>query len=403
MTRAKLDILYVGTLPPHQGGSAISAAQLLAGFSDRGHALRALAPATTSEIASADPFAARQPRIAVRRFPVPAPYTTSFRPADAAYQRAESDGICRLLPAMLAERRPDVLLIGRESFTRHVPSIAAAHALPCVLRAAGATTVGIVEGTYPLARAQRLIEQWRRTDLVITPSESLARALRRLGVTRVEAILNAIDLDVFRPAAKDDRLIAELGIAAKATVIAYVGNLNERKRPLDLVRSAVRVLARCPEVLYLIVGDGGLRGEVERAARELGVARSFRCVGWQSYEQVPRYINLADIVVLPSFGEGLARVYLETQACARVLVASDTEPAREVVDDGTTGLLFPVGAVDALAERCIQAVLDAGLRARIGSAARERVQRHEIGAAVTRYLGALEMVVRVSGVDPGSP
>ena len=394
MNRAALDILYVGTLPPHQGGSAISAAQLLGAFSERGHTLRALAPATENEIASGDPFAARHPCIAVQRFPVPAPYTTAYRPADADYQRAESDGICHLLPAMLKERRPDVLLIGRESFMRHVPSIAAAHSLPCVLRAAGATTVGIVEGTYPLARALPLIEQWRRTDLVITPSEYLARELRRLGVDRVAAILNAIDLDVFRPAAKDDRLIAELEIAAGATVIAYVGNLNERKRPLDIVRSAVQVLARCPDAVYLIVGEGCLRGEVERAARALGIERSFRWVGWQSYEQVPRYINLADVVVLPSFGEGLARVYLETQACGRVLIASDTAPAREVVDDGTTGLLFPVGAVDALAERCIRAVQDAGLRARIGGAARERVKRHDIGAAVTRYLDALETIVR---------
>jgi glycosyltransferase involved in cell wall biosynthesis len=109
---------------------------------------------------------------------------------------------------------------------------------------------------------------------------------------------------------------------------------------------------------------------------------------------MPSYINLADIVVMPSFGEGLARVYLETQACGRVLIASDTPAAQEVVDDGVTGLLFPTGEIDALAERCIHAVRDAGLRARIGAAARERVQRHEIAAAVTRYLGALESVVR---------
>ena len=101
-------------------------------------------------------------------------------------------------------------------------------------------------------------------------------------------------------------------------------------------------------------------------------------------------------MVLPSFGEGLARVYLETQACGRVLVASDTGPAREVVDDGATGLLFPVGDVDALAERCLRAAQDSGLRARIGSAARERVRRHEIGAAVTRYEAALATVVRAS-------
>jgi glycosyltransferase involved in cell wall biosynthesis len=154
------------------------------------------------------------------------------------------------------------------------------------------------------------------------------------------------------------------------------------------------VLARRPDAVYVIVGEGSLREPVVGAVRALGIEASFRFVGWQGYEQIPRFINLADSVVLPSFGEGLARVYLETQACGRVLIASDTQPAREVVEDGSTGLLFPVGDVGALAERSLLAVQDARLRARIGSAARARVQRHEIGAAVGRYLDALSTLVR---------
>ncbi|MGH7787227.1 MAG: glycosyltransferase family 4 protein [Candidatus Binatia bacterium] len=398
MTPRPLDILYVGTLPPHQGGSAISAAQLLGAICERGHTVRALAPATQAQMATGDPFAARHPRIAVRRFAVHAPYTTAYRPADASYQRSEDDGIRRFLPALVAERRPDVLLVGRESFAWHVPSIAAAHSLPCVLRAAGATTVGVIAGTYPRSLAAPLIEQWQRMDLVITPSNYLAGELRQLGVSKIQVILNAIDLTVFRPAAKDPRLLAQLGIREGATVIAYIGNLNERKRPLDLVHSSSHVLARSPDVVYLIVGDGTLREAAIDAARGLGVQASFRFVGWQGYEQIPTHINASDIVVLPSFGEGLARVYLETQACARVLIASDTGPAREVVTDGETGLLFPVGDVGALAERSILAVQDAGLRAQIGRAARERVQRHEIGTAVTQYLDALERLVWASSL-----
>ena len=66
-----------------------------------------------------------------------------------------------------------------------------------------------------------------------------------------------------------------------------------------------------------------------------------RFAGWIDYARMPDYINLGDIVVMPSESEGLARVYLEAQACARVLVASDIPPAREVVTEGETGLLFP--------------------------------------------------------------
>jgi glycosyltransferase involved in cell wall biosynthesis len=55
---------------------------------------------------------------------------------------------------------------------------------------------------------------------------------------------------------------------------------------------------------------------------------------------MPDYINLADIVVMPSAAETQALVYLETQACARLLLASDIPGAREVIVDGETGLLF---------------------------------------------------------------
>ena len=190
--------------------------------------------------------------------------------------------------------------------------------------------------------------------------------------------------------------MAELGIENTATVIAYIGNLNERKRPLDIVRSSVQVLARCPDVVYLIIGEGPVREEAMATSRALGVEGKFRFVDWQSYEHIPRYINLADLVVLPSFGEGLARVYLEAQACARVLIASDILPAREVIEHGETGLLFPVGDVDALAQRCIEATVAPLLRARLGQAALARVQRHDIGAAVPRYLSAFDTIVRAS-------
>jgi glycosyltransferase involved in cell wall biosynthesis len=295
---------------------------------------------------------------------------------------------------MIAERRPDLVLIGRESFAWHVPGIAASHSLPCLLRAAGATTVGILERTYPPSLAGPLLAQYRRTDLVITPSEYIARELRRLGVQNVKAVLNAIDLRRFRPGPKNPRLMKELAIDEDAIVIAYAGNLNERKRPLDVVHSSVEVLKRCPAVVYLVVGEGTEWRRTVQAARELRVDHRFRWVGWQAYEDMPEYINLSDIVVSPSFGEGLARVYLEAQACGRVLIASDIPPAREVVRNGESGLLFPVGDVDGLSARCIEAARDPGLRARIGRAALERVQHHDIGTAVERYLGEFRAIAR---------
>ena len=92
----------------------------------------------------------------------------------------------------------------------------------------------------------------------------------------------------------------------------------------------------------------------------------------------------------------LARVYLEAQACARVLVASDIAPAREVVTDGETGLLFPVGDIDALTTQTLRAAAEPGLRARIGGMARRRVQAHGVREAVVQYAEALVHVARGS-------
>ncbi|MGH7358098.1 MAG: glycosyltransferase, partial [Candidatus Rokuibacteriota bacterium] len=98
--------------------------------------------------------------------------------------------------------------------------------------------------------------------------------------------------------------------------------------------------------------------------------------------------------VLTSETEGLARVYLETQACARVLVASDIPAVREVVTDGATGLLFGTGDVEALATKILLAAADPALRATIGRQARERVRAHSLDEAVLAYARLLEGVIR---------
>jgi glycosyltransferase involved in cell wall biosynthesis len=69
-------------------------------------------------------------------------------------------------------------------------------------------------------------------------------------------------------------------------------------------------------------------------------------VGWVEYEQVPKYVNLAEIVVMPSDDENQARVYLEAQACGRVLLASDIGGAREVITDGVAVALYRKGDIE---------------------------------------------------------
>ena len=115
-----------------------------------------------------------------------------------------------------------------------------------------------------------------------------------------------------------------------------------------------------------------------------------RFAGWVDQSESPRYLNLADMVVMPSQLEALSLVYLEAQACGRVLIASDIPAAREVIEDGVTGLLFPMGVIEAFSERILLAAAQPGLRAAIGRRARAQAE----ASGMDEWLDAYERALR---------
>lgn len=92
----------------------------------------------------------------------------------------------------------------------------------------------------------------------------------------------------------------------------HLSSLKEVKRPLDIVSSAAGALRQNPKLVYVIVGDGLLRGAMEDTCRQKRLTERFRFVGWVDHQRVPDYINLADIVVMPSETEIRSLVRLET-------------------------------------------------------------------------------------------
>jgi glycosyltransferase involved in cell wall biosynthesis len=355
--------------------------------------VRAVAPITPEADTGGDAFASAHPELGIRRFRVPSFEIATGRPPAAEYRLREGAALGAAAAALVRARRPDLVLIGRESFAWHVPQLARAWARPCVLLARGNPTRLILDGVYPRAQARRFLAQFRAVDLVVTVATHLARGLRRAGVRRVLTIPNAVDLEAFRPRPRPAGLARALGVPGDALVVLHASNLTPLKRPLDLLRAVARLRSRLPDLVCLVVGDGPLRPALETEARRLGLRDVLRFTGWMAHERMPEVMGLADLVAMPSAAEGLARVYLEAQACARVLVASDIPAAREVITDGMTGLLFPVGNDAALAAALLRAAGDARLRAAIGRRARARVARHHgIDRAVSSYERVLARV-----------
>ncbi len=192
---------------------------------------------------------------------------------------------------------------------------------------------------------------------------------------------------------KDPRLLESLGLREGQFTVVHISNLKPLKRVSDIIQSAREVIRHVPDVAYVIVGDGLCRAELEAECRDWGLLDHFRFVDWVDHDLAPKYVNLADAVVMPSESEAAALLYLETQACARLLIASDIPAAREIVRDGDTGLLFRMGDVADLTAKLVLVAGDHALRDRIGRAAHQWVKAHDLGSFVAAYERVIRVVV----------
>jgi glycosyltransferase involved in cell wall biosynthesis len=396
-----LNILYVGTLPPHPGGSAISGAVLIEAFASAGHHVRALATMTAETRGTRDVFAESHPDVPVSRFQVSHFEISPFTPPPEDELRREGEALRAALEEMLSAERPDVILMGRESFAWHVPDVAIAAKIPCVLRIAGTTTLGMLRGAFPDAQAKRLLENFQKAEWVVSPARHLAGYLRQCGLERVEVIPNSLNLERFFPQPKSTQLAGALRVSDGDIVVMHISNLKALKRPMDVVLCAERSLARKPGLLFVIVGDGPYRRLMEEECARRGISHRFRFTGWVDYAEVPRYINFADMILMACETDAQARVYLETQACARLLIVSDVPSAREVVADGETGVLFQKENVDDMSRVLLNAAGDPARRAVIGENARRRVQIHSVRHCAAAYLEVLARAASGGGRRSG--
>jgi glycosyltransferase involved in cell wall biosynthesis len=382
-------IAFVGTLPPHPGGSAIHSIGLLNGLAQRGHEISAIAPITaeSAEVLGGAPFR-------VTRYLVPHYENAPGRPSADEFRAVEGRGVAAHLTPLLESARPDLILAGRETFAWHVGDPARRYDLPWVLISHGGVIWGLLDGSYPPELVRALLAEMRRADRVVTVARHQGERLRALGIEKVATVPNAVDPQVFAPAARDPELMRELGVGAADVVVAHISNLKDVKRPLETIRVAAQALRRDPRLLCVIVGDGPNRSSMVAECERLGVRDRFRFTGWVPYQEMPRYVNLADVVIMPSENEAMAFAYLETMACGRVLIASDVAGAREIVEDGVNGILFDTNDLSALVEAVLRAAADPPLRAAIGERARAFVTTRPLARAIDEFEALFATVIR---------
>jgi glycosyltransferase involved in cell wall biosynthesis len=269
-------------------------------------------------------------------------------------------------------------------------------------RLAGIPVVVVAEMAVDLwkGRFDRLVDRRLATwcDRLVGNSHAVVDFYRGLGVPddRLAMIYSGVS-DEEPPPVDPQAVRAEFGFAPEAPLVLFAGRLAEQKRVDDLLKALDLLQHVQPDVCTLIAGDGPLRERLEETAHGYHLDDKVRFLGHRN--DVPRLLAAADLLVLPSSYEGLPNVVLEAMRFRKPVVATAAPGTTEVVVDGETGLLVPVGDVIVMTRAIRDLVRDPALARRLGEAGRARAEAH-FGAdtMVAHFAELYEHLARSKGI-----
>ena len=168
-----------------------------------------------------------------------------------------------------------------------------------------------------------------------------------------------------------------------AVRIGIIGRLYPVKDHRTLLRAASLIPITLP-VKFLVIGNGPLDRELEQLARDLGLEKRVSFLGW--VPEVSEVLSQLDIVVLTSTSEGFNNSIAEAQMHGIPVVTTDAPGCSEIVVDGETGFVVPIGSAESVARAVEKLAGDASLRKRFGTTARTRSQElFSVGRMVGQY------------------
>lgn len=276
-----------------------------------------------------------------------------------------SPGAVMGLARLVREAQPDVIHL-------HDPHAVSA-GLAASSLAPGFRRMASRRVDFPLRGA---LSRWKygACRRVIAVSRAIAGQLEADGVPRDRIRVVYEGVPDRAPAADGRRVLQELGVPLDAPVVGNVAALTGHKDHVTLLEAAARVRPAMPQVRFVIVGEGELRGELEERTRALGLEDRVVFTGFR--DDLDRLIPAFTVFSLSSHMEGLGTSVLDAMAFARPVVATAAGGIPEAVEDRVTGRVVPPGDAAALAQALVEVLSDVpGLQA-MGAAGRLRFERH---------------------------
>jgi len=241
----------------------------------------------------------------------------------------------------------------------------------------------------PLNRLANCIAKWvlRRAAAARTDSRAVAERLASYGyrhlvyvpflITHADRLLN--------PVPQAPVLRARLLSGQRGPLLLAVCRLEQEKNIYLMLEALAGAARQHPGLVLAIAGQGSLRSELEAEAERLAMGR-VRWLGCVRNAEMPAYYHAANLLLLSSNRESAARVLYESLLAGTPVLTTDTAGAREVVEDGVTGRIVPVGDTRAFAQALAELCADPERLVRMGQAGRTRMQASVTAEAVVRQL-----------------
>ena len=224
----------------------------------------------------------------------------------------------------------------------------------------------------------RRCERWaaKRCHKLISVADAMTDLMVDAKVApreKFKTIYSGMDVVPFTDANQHRQQIRDkYGIRPDDVVIGKIARLFHLKGHEDLISAAQSVIAACPQVRFMLVGDGILKDDLQSQIQELGLKDNFIFTGLVPPSEVPKLIGAMDALVHTSFREGLARALPQALISGIPVVSYDVDGAREVTITNETGFLIPPRDINGLSIALTKLAQDSALRDKLGREGQSR-------------------------------
>jgi glycosyltransferase involved in cell wall biosynthesis len=215
--------------------------------------------------------------------------------------------------------------------------------VPYVLKAHGSDINVYLDNTM---RGEKILQACRQARKIIVVSRALKDILLSRGIdsSQIDVLYNGVDAQLFYPELnQQSSQQSEVGKR-----LLFIGNLKHDKGVMELLEAFATLADRSHRLT--IVGDGVMRGAMQRFVQVQDLTERIHFAGSLPHTSLPALMRAADLLVLPSYREGVPNVILEAMASGLPVVATDVGGIPEIVEPGVSGFLVPARNVEALKE-----------------------------------------------------